>query len=348
MYPFFRSLFAAAPPSEGAVRSDAIRAAIERVVDGIDPRLRAVPRYQRILWQPVEHALACLSQSVDSLPPAIPFDPRVSSTDSRLRALFVDSDHLLEILSASTAVRGFLQKSVGAPPAQIYVALRTERKERRILGMSLEGDAVMRDVPQTTVSFHNHRVAFPAAVEAQTRRQVRERALDYLIEVARHRLSGIRARRQQLEQQQRQLLQGQARASGAGRPGWNERGRAASVPGVPENPPDARKLREIEGELGRLRADSATLSEQLALVAGMLAQAQDHVHIDPVTLTLDHLNVLVPPHSRRAAEPVTFNEMVVGGDRRITLETIRFPSDRLLAPADLVASAQRVLRRAGL
>jgi hypothetical protein len=334
-------LFARAPQPGGGMDAAKLRAAVERVVDGVDPRLRAVSGYQRTLRRPVEHALHYLAECVKVLPPAIAFDHSRSSLDPRLGALFVDPDHLLEILSINLDVRDYLRRGSGPPPAELFVALRMERTERTVLGMSVVDDHLMRDIPQTTVSFHNYRVAFPAAAESETRRQVLERAFDYLIEVTRHRLASKRARIQQLEQQQRQLLQDQPGASGAARPGWNFWWRTASLAGVPQDGAEGHKLREIEREIGGLRTDSATFSEQLALVVGMLREPAAHLRIDRVTLTLDHLNVKVSADSPNHADTLTFSEMVIGPDRRIIMELIRFPSNQLLDPSDLFAAAQR-------
>ena len=339
MFQFFHSFFDPKPPTPGVIESAAIRAAVERVVDGVDPRLRAVPHYQRTLWQPVERAVTYLSESVKGMPPAIPFDRHRSQVDPRLRALFLGPDHVLETLSSSPDVRGYLEQSAGPPPPELFVALRVERTERTILGMSLVDDRLMRDVPQTTVSFHNHRVAFPAADESETRRQVQSRAFDYLIEVARHRLTATRARRIQLEQQ---LQQGHAKAAAAARLGWGDRGLARTPGPAVEDPVDGQRLREIEGELGQLRADSATFSEQLAFVAKMVGEPRKHLRLDRVSLTLDALNIKVPKQARKAADTLTFNEMRIGADRSITLEMIRFPSNQLLEQPDFVTGFQRL------
>ena len=130
VFQFFHSFFDAKPPRAGAIESASIRAAVERVVDGVDPRLRAVPHYQRTLWQPVERAVTYLTESVKGLPPAIPFDRRRSQVDPRLRALFLGPDHVLETLSASAEVRGYLeQRRPAAAGAVCGVACGADRAD---------------------------------------------------------------------------------------------------------------------------------------------------------------------------------------------------------------------------
>ena len=216
MFSFLHSLFAPGPQSVGRIDSGPIRAAVERVVDEVDPRLRAVSHYRRILSGPVERAVDYVTEHVRSLPPAIAFDRCRFTTDPRLRAWFVSPSHLLETLRASPAVQRYLQQTPGTRPSELYAALRVERTEKTVLGMALVGDQVLRDVPQTAVNFSNHQVEFPADSELETRRQVQARAFDYLIEVARQHLASIRARREQLEHQRRRLLQARYPASAAG------------------------------------------------------------------------------------------------------------------------------------
>jgi hypothetical protein len=229
-------------------------------------------------------------------------------------------------------------------PSEVYAALRMDRSEKTVLGMALVGDQVMRDIPQTAVNFSNHQVAFPADSELETRRQVQARAFDYLIEVARQHLSSIRVRREQLEHQRRRLLQARDLASTAGRPGPGCRGIGPIVYGVRKEPSEEAKLRDTETELGRLRAAIATIADQLALVAVILNEPGKHLRLDRVSLTLDHMNIKVPGHLHKAADTLTFNDILIGGHRRMTIELIRFPSKELLQPADLSVGRPRTLQ----
>lgn len=336
MVGYFHSLFARVQRPGGQAASATLRAAVERVIDGVDPRLRLVRRYQHTLRRPVDLAIQYLAESVETLPPAIPFDRYHVTMDPRLRALFLGPDHLLETLSSSPDVRDYLQQAAGSPPPELFVALRAERTERTNFGIALEADRLVWDVPRTTVSFHNHRITFPAAAESETRRQIQQRAFDDLIEIVRLRLASARARRLLLEYQQRRLLQRQAQAAGTGQLIRNDQGMAPPV--AWRDASDERKLREIMDELKRLRGDVATLFEQLALVAGMLVEVREHLRIHRVTMTLDLMNVKVPRDSPTTADTMMFNEMLIGADRCLISEMIRVPSRQLL-PAAFINAA---------
>lgn len=343
VFRFLHSIFATAPSPPGKLDATLIETAIERVVDGTDPRLRAVPHYRRKLWEPVERAVDYVVEHAATLPPAIAFGRRNFTTDPRLRALFANPEHLLDILSLSPAIRGYLQPIAGSPPTEIYAALRMERTEKTVFGMELQGDRVLRDIPQTAVNFHNHQIAFPAASEAETRLELQKRAFDYLIEAALQRLLSIRARKHQLEQQQRRLLQQKAQLLKSARLGLEPLLANPATPRLPDNAAIEQQLQELETELRQIRADSTTLAEQLTLVATTLREPGQHLRLERISLTLDHMNIRVPAHSPRAANTLIFDEVLIENQHRFTVLLVRVPSSEIPPPRDFFEEAQRFL-----
>ncbi|HYQ91441.1 MAG TPA: hypothetical protein VES89_05030 [Candidatus Competibacteraceae bacterium] len=343
MFRFLQSLFTTASSQAGKFDKELMLRAIERVVDGTDPRLRAVSHYRRQLWDAVEHALDYVVTFVNTLPPASAVDRRAYITDPRLRALFVSPDHLQEILSFSDGMRNYLKQANRPLPAELYAALGVTRLEKTVLGIELDGDMLQREVPQTVVNFSGHRLVFLHDNEPDTRRELMKRGFDYLIEVALQGLAATRLQKQQLEQQQHQLLfQKKARLLKAAQPGLE----ALLEPATPE-PTDVdvieQQLQEVEAELDQLRADSGTLEQHLEKVAATLGKPEDFLQLEPISLTLDHINIKVPPNSGRVANNLTFEEMVLAEDRRVIALFIRFPSDEILPPPDVFAEARRFL-----
>lgn len=319
-----------------------IQAAIERVVDGTDPRLRAVRHYRRKLRAPVERTMEYVMAQIAVLPPAIEAGRRGFTADPHLRALFASPDQLLETLSFSPAMRDYRQCYNGASSPELYAALRAERIERNTLGIAMRGDQIQRDVPQVTVLFKEPRVAFPNASEAETRRELMNRAFDYLVEIALHRLRSLRARKQELEKQ-RQLLQhkiGVLKSAGLGLESLLTEPASGPVldPAAVEH-----QIEEIEAELGQLRADTATLDHHLALVAETLSKPEQHLRLAPILLTLDHMNVKVAPESARVSNTLTFQEVQIGSQRRFIVLLVKFPSSELLEQPDFFAEAERLL-----
>ncbi len=341
-----QSIFSATPNQSGKFDPALIRGAIERVVDGTDPRLRMVRHYRKRLWPAVERAIEYVIELVDALPPPVEIRSHSFTADPRLRALFTSTRHLQEILSFGKELHHYRQRIGGGLPTDLYAVLRTERIEKNVLGVALEGNMIRRDVPQITVNFHNHHIAFPAGSETKTRREVKKRAFDYLIEAALDRLVAVRTQKQQLEQQQRQLLQKKTKllrgANTALEPLLDPQAANLSTPASID-----KRLREIEIELGQIRADSATLDDHLAKVVVTLREPEKHLRLDRISMTLDHMNIKVDKGSSRNANTLTFDDVLLGKDRRITAMFIRFPSDELLPRPDFYDEANRLLYLGG-
>ncbi len=340
---FLQSLFTAAPSQAGQFDKSLILQAIERVVDGTDPRLRAVSHYRRKLWDAVEHALDYVVTFVNTLPPASAVDRHAYLTDPRLRALFASPNHLQEILSFSDGTRNYLKQAHKSLPAELYAALGVTRLEKTVLGIDMDGEMLQREVPQTVVNFCDHRLVCLTDNEQDTRRELMKRGFDYLIEVALQGLAATRVQKQQLEQQQRQLLfQKKASLMKAAKPGLE-----ALLEPTTSEPIDVdaieRQLQEVEAELNQLRADSATLEQHLEKIAATLAKPEDSLRLEPVSLTLDHMNTKVSPNSPRVANALTFDEMVLAANRRLIALFIRFPSHELLPQPDFFEEARRFL-----
>ncbi len=337
-----QSIFSGPSPS-GKFDKELMLRGIERVVDGTDPRLRAVSHYRRKLWEPVEHAIDYVVNFVNALPPAIAADRQGYLADPRLRALFASPESLREILSFSDGTRNYLKQAPTPLPADLYAGLGAARVEKTVLGIDLDGDILRRDVPQTVVNFCDHRVVFLTDNEQDTRRELMRRAADYLIETALGRLTASRVQKTQLEQQQRKLLQQKAGLLKKAQVGFESLAESATAEPV-DLPALERQLQDLETELSQLRADSATLDKHLAKVAATLSEPEKYLRLESIALTLDHMNTKVPADSPRVANAMTFQEIVLGKDRRVAALFVRFPSNQLLPQPDFFEEANRLLQ----
>jgi hypothetical protein len=340
-----RSLFRAAPAVTGSFNDALIREATERVVDGTDPRLRAVSHYRRKLRDVVAHSVDYVAQQVANLPPALEVGRRRFTTDPHLRAFFASPEHLREVLSFSQTAHPDrpTTQSPSVASTDLYAALSMERIEKTMLGVELQGDIIRRDAPQMTVNFRNHRVAFPTASEMETRREMMKRAFDYLIEAALQSLIATRTRKQQLQQQQRQLLQKKAQVLKRAEPGLEALLANPSARKAAETAAIERQLREIGAEFSRIHADSATLDHHLAQVVATLRQPEKHLRLNRVSLTLNQMNIKVSGDAAKTANTLTFDEALIGENRRMTVLLVRFPRSELLEQPDFFDEAQRIL-----
>ncbi|MFZ1640941.1 MAG: hypothetical protein WAV07_05780 [Candidatus Contendobacter sp.] len=339
---FLQSIFSG-PSQPSKFDKELMLRGIERVVDGTDPRLRAVSHYRRQLWPAVERAIDFVVTFVNALPPAIVADRQGYMTDPRLRALFASPESLREILSFSDGTRNYLKQAPDPLPVELYAGLGAVRVEKNVLGIEMDGEILRRDVPQTVVNFCDHRLVFLTDNEQDTRRELMRRAADYLIETALQRLTASRVQKTQLGQQQRKLLQQKANLLKKAQVGLESLAGPAATEPVDLNALE-QQLQNLETELGQLRADSATLDQHLAKVAATLSEPEKYLRLESIALTLDHTNIKVPAGSPRVANAMTFEEIVMGKDRRLAALFVRFPSSELLPQPDFFKEANRLLQ----
>lgn len=338
---FLHSIFTG-PNQPGKFDKELMLRGIERVVDGTDPRLRAVSHYRRKLWDSVEHAIDYVVTFVNALPPAIIADRQGYMTDPRLRALFASPESLREILSFSDGARNYLKQAPDPLPVELYAGLGAVRVEKNVLGIEMDGEILRRDAPQIMVNFSDHRVVCFSDNEPDSRRELMRRVGDYLIETALQRLIASRIQKTQLEQQQRKLLQQKANILKQAQVGLESLAGPATRQPVDLNALE-QQLQVLETELSQLRADSATLDKHLAKVVATLNEPEKVLRLESISLTLDHMNTKVSADSPRVANAMTFQEIVMGKDRRITALFVRFPSNQLLPQPDFFKEANRLL-----
>ena len=331
----FQSIFGGGEAS-GRYPESLVKAAIERTVDGTDARLRLVPGYRKRLRGPVIHAVDQVVALVDAIPASLVAGRREHGAEPRLAAVFASASDMLDILGRDTALAAFLTAQEGTGLKQVTALLLAERVERSILGMDLVGDLVRRDVPQVAVSFSGHRLLDPQATEAETRRQLKRRAFDHLLSLALARIGEVTVERAELKRE-RDLLRRKLTALERG--GWGfEQTEGA--------PPDAATLiAELDGitaELDVLGADPDVLKAHLAIVDGLLSEAERQLWAKEITLSLDSMNIqrdAQDPSARRIVLQELHNAR---GQRLVMLSLTIMPGD-LPPREDFVTAAQRYL-----
>lgn len=339
---FLKSFFLKPSSTPEKYADSVIKAAIERVVEGTDPRLRAVPRYRHKLWDAVAHSIKYTVALVHHLPPATDVSVRAFGNTPMLRAAFVSAQQWREAVSFSKSMHNYQHQRPGLLPAELYGVLSMERVEKSMLGIGLQGELIRRDVPKTVVTFRDHHFTFPSEDELQTRQAFTKRTFDSLIEAALSDLTTSRSRREHLEQQQRHLLQKKANALRSG-----QMGLGTMLAAEPLKEADAatleRQLLDIQEELMHLHTDTLNLEQVLARVVTTFQAPEKHLRFEQVTLELDHMNAKITPDSTHVGHILNLHEVVFDKERRNTLILVRFPTNELLPQPDFFQEAQRLL-----
>lgn len=334
MLKLFQSIFGAAVSGDRYPES-LIEAAIERTVDGTDPRMRALSGYHRQLREPVLHAIDHVVALVDSLPAPLPADRAGYGADPRLGALFASAERMLEVFGNDTALADYRERAGDAGP--VMALLLAEQVEKTVLGMELAADTVRRDVAQITVSFRGHRLVDPAAGEDESRRLLRRRAFDHLLSLALARIAEVRAERDEL-QRQRTLLRHKQEALQRG--GWDFGSPQAGAAGAATFQAE---LDGIDAQLAGLPAGPDVLQAHLDITAGLLGEAERALWSEDIELRLDRMNI------RRAdgdtsAKDIAFQALHNSQGRRLVMLFVSLSPGELPRRESFLSAAERFLR----
>jgi hypothetical protein len=269
--------------SKGSYPESLINEAIERAVDGTDPCLRAVSGYRKKLRPAIIRAIDHVIAMVDRLPPAVPLSLAGYTDDKLMKGFFISSTDMKKILAGDRALADFVAGPEGDSPT-VHALLAMERQERGIFGAALSGDVIIRDVPQTTVSFDLHRFLNPSGNEQQNRRQLMRRAFDHLLGLALRRLAGVKSERKDLERW-RTLLQSKLNLLERG--GWGFEGDGASG----DSGKIEEQLAQIEAQLKELGGDDRMYEAYLEIVVEMLGHPDEYFTGRNETIFVDRMGI---------------------------------------------------------
>jgi len=318
MLRFLSSLFNSPQESATGIDEALIDKGIERLLAGTDPRIRALPAYRKHLRDPVAGAIEHVIALVERLPEPAPIGPSHYGEDPRLKSFFVSAEHMSEVFGKLRMLRDFLKSVSGAPPDEIFGLLTMAREERQVLGMELDGDRVRKDVLQVAVNFTGHRYIGPAGSEPDSRRQLKIRAFDFLVERALERLMEARSSRRELDRQRR-LLKQKLGALHAG-----DFGLGPMLEEANGEHPDAASLEaeieRIDAEYGQFRSDQLGLEESLECLLEVFGRPSDWLAARELRLRLDSRGIRVEECTSTTAHDLNLTELYSGsGVTRIIL-----------------------------
>lgn len=298
MLNLFKNIFSQPGEANAHLPRALVNMAIERAVDGTDPRVRILPGYAKALRKPVMHALDHVIALVDGFPAPVTVGKAAMAANPALAALLYSEVRLNNFLSRDAALREFRAGSPTADP--VTALLVASRTEKRSFGTALVGEQVQSDVPLTTVGFEQHRLLEPAADAQETRRLLKRRAFDHVLSMALGQITERQDERDSLTTR-KALLQSKLAILRRG-------GGFGGQTGVGELARLQDRLGEIDGQLSALGAREATLSDNIAIVARVLAASERHLWRADKILYLDRLYIL---HDRPepAAPPTVFTEL---------------------------------------
>jgi len=343
MLNLLQSIFGLSDTPQTTVHDDKlIELATERVIDGTDPRLRAVPGYRKVLRPGVECAVDYVIGLVEALPRPIELSRRQFSRDERVRALFASPDHLKDTLLQSPALQDYLDQRTGIDPENIYALLGVEQQEKRVLGMALEGEIIRRDVAQVAISFSNHRYMGPMDSDQESRWELEKRAFDFLIQLALEKITSQRLEQSQMLRQ-RELLRDKLRALESA--SW---GMDSLMKKTQQTLADPRSVEQqiarLESELSSIDTDPVTLDRYLDVISECLMAAPRHLRVAHVTLRLSRMGIKAENADDSGTITLELLEIASSDGRKVIAVPVRIPFSEIPDKPDFLAEASRYLQ----
>lgn len=270
----------------GKRRQEAVLQEAVRRVLHLSAAVVCTPRdCRRELRSPVENALGYIQRAIGAIPGPVPLAPDRWDRDPLLPALFVNPDEVKTLLAGDRRLKSFFRQETAAQACALLIATP---KERTVFGTAVAGGIVQRDVAQTAVEFHDHRIIDPRPVAAETRRALEDRALNALVTQVLDCLLQARSLKNELKEQQRilsiQFEIQQTRKPGLGVPKPEDDGAGA--------PPAERPLlAEIERQIQDLAAESGSAEACVRQLIAALNAPQQVLTITPIVLRLNWMGV---------------------------------------------------------
>lgn len=330
-FPFFRHQ----EPKGAAVLAlqPQVDAAIDRLLTLTDPRVALLDRYRERLAAAAEVACRYAQSIAASLPAELDANPaRWGSCDS-LHAFFMGPDEIAQVYGSSNDLRRLFRSDSTCEAAHTVLAMRLV--EQKVLGMALEGDALRREVAQTTLSFSCHRVVLCTASEARLRDAVVWRVIDHLALRALARLTRMKDRRSELKVE-RALLMARLRI--------HER-RGAGLDGKQAANGDLvqleRELRSNEQAISAVGGGTAGLDRTIDTLREVLGAPTESVRCTYRRLKLSPVNVVLDTPGVEPQREIGFVEVYHDAEPPVTVAMMPTRFSRSALPPQVPSLAGR-------
>lgn len=150
------------------------RQIVENFVDASNSKMRAVPDYSHKLRGHVRALYNHVLQVADEIPPPIDLNMDAFRTDPLINALFVNSNDIDKLLNTDSDVDAYIRSHSKYQAPVLYALLTASKSEKRMLGIGMQGDMLIRDVPQQAVNFSSHKIHTPCASSAELSTALKE------------------------------------------------------------------------------------------------------------------------------------------------------------------------------
>jgi small-conductance mechanosensitive channel len=150
------------------------RQIVESFVDASNSKMRAVQGYAHKLREHVralhDHAL----QVAERIPPPVDLNQETFGTDPLVNALFASSNEIDKVFATDSEVNAYVRAHSKYQVPVMYALLTASKSEKKTLGVVMQGDMLIRDVPQQAVNFSSYKIHAPCAACAELSTALKE------------------------------------------------------------------------------------------------------------------------------------------------------------------------------
>ncbi|MGR9013149.1 MAG: hypothetical protein ACU83U_05840 [Gammaproteobacteria bacterium] len=150
------------------------RLIVESFVDASNNKMRSVHGYSHKLREHVRTLYNHVLQIADEIPPPVDLSIDAFRTDPLINALFVNSKDIDKLFNTDTDVDTYLRTHSKYQVPVVYALLTARKSEKGTLGVGMQGDMLIREVPQQAVNFSSHKIHAPCASSAELSAQLKE------------------------------------------------------------------------------------------------------------------------------------------------------------------------------
>lgn len=284
--------------------------------------------FERRLKVPIQVALQYCDELVTSLPGRIDINRRAFSLDPLVHAFFATPQDIEEMLGRSQTLREYLSDPKSHGSEHFHALFAARRREKRAMGLALQGEMLRQDVPQTLLYFSSHTLTAVAADLQATRRMLSTAAFDSLLKSFFAQADAIR--------QERQGLQGECDL---------QRARLKGLPGGTGTSVIAEHQKKLTGlELGILNMTASLQPDHLVdALASFLSKPELALRLEPVKVQVDRNGVIADSLNAVPGQDgsLSFPELVGRDRRRYVVILARIPRDEAEQAVAKILDQQR-------
>ena len=306
-------------PRGGNGEAEAIHQATEQAVQVADPTIRLASRYRKVLREPVAGAMHYCRTLFAAIPGPVQLSRDGYHSDPLVKALFASPEELEEVLRINPELNRLRQQGQRGEMTAMMTMLSGERT---MFGHQQVGETLMRDVAMRAVSFSDHRIVAAAASLDGARTGVVHRGMEVLATVAMERITTLRTRRSEL-QEQKIRLKGMMKILG-GRNHVCEMFAAPSSTNRDELRKAEEALAEVDRELAELQASFATPEHALGQLEAILRAPEKTLTARRQSFRLDWKGIRVDDQPEVEGHAIDLAEFLVGEELRRSAVLVTF------------------------